>query len=158
MVAVPTGWAPRKYKTTAKPDGYWVFSHPLHGEVNSLEAIAKKEKGLSGRSEGKSSSSSGDGWVKKKRLGGGPAGDVNADSEEDDFVDGASRAGARASADASAVVSVQDDPLSALLNSKKQRDADRAAMKERVAEELNEKMDTGITVNHALQAAVAARR
>ena len=59
---------------------------------------------------------------------------------------------------ASAVVSVQDDPLSALLNSKKQRDADRAAMKERVAEELNEKMDTGITVNHALQAAVAARR
>ena len=122
-----------------------------------MEAIAKKEKRASGRSEGKSSSSSGDGWVKKKRLGGGPAGD--AERRQGRMTCGWSEpCGARASADASAVVSVQDDPLSALLNSKKQRDADRAAMKERVAEELNEKMDTGITVNHALQAAVAARR
>ena len=166
---VPNGWEARCY--TRGNGEYWIFSHPMHGEVQSFDACCKKANELRQEGKGKakaagaSSAAAGKGaagasaakpfgalggFQRKKRDGGGPAEDPDDDVEEDGE--------AAEEAEAEPPRPAAGDDLAALLAGRKAKEAETEAMRKRVEEEVEEDYTTGLVVNYDLAKAVGGRR
>ena len=123
----------------------WVFSHPILGEFkhNDLhKSLAEIQKRESKAAAGGSS----------RRLSTGStsaAGEAEQDVDEEEAEAAAAGEGRRSSLGGGGSSSGGDD-LAALLGNKRRREEEEQQMKERVRDELEQQMDTGIRVNPLL--------
>ena len=137
---LPDDWTARQYSYDKEKDRVWIFSHPIHGEYRSLEHVKKKLEKLGKLAATEAGSSSSTDCSSKRRPSGGVSAE-NGDGEESAAQEESSR---RTS------LGGGSDDLAALLGNKRKREEEEQHMEERVREELEQQMDTGIRVNPLL--------
>ena len=137
---LPEDWTARQYSYDKEKDRVWIFSHPIHGEYRSLELVKKKLEKLGKLAATEAGSSSSTDCSSKRRPSGGVSAE-NGDGEESAAQEESSR---RTS------LGGGSDDLAALLGNKRKREEEEQHMEERVREELEQQMDTGIRVNPLL--------